>query len=143
MTVGALLKSVLLAVVLSPFVAGLIGLVVQYVRGAQSIEDTAKVLIGLPIVAAFMLFLGGIPVIIGTTAVAGALTLIQRNLWSSPVLLWGIAAACLTTIPYFLTRYPNGDGGTMQSMVETIKAMFAASIAIWCVIAALRPGGES
>lgn len=143
MTVGALLKSVLLAVVLSPFVAGVIGLVVQYVRGAQSIEDTAKVLIGLPIVAAFMLFLGGIPVIIGTAAVAGVLTFIQRNFWSSPVLLWGIAAACLTTIPYFLTRYPNGDGGTMQSMVETIKAMFAASIATWCVIAALRPGWES
>jgi hypothetical protein len=139
---GALIKSVLLAVVLSPFLAGLIGLVAQFVRGAQSVEDSAKVLIGLPFVGAVMLLLGGIPVIIGTAAVAGALTFIQRHVWSSPILLWAIAATCVATIPFFLGRYPNGDGGSMQSMVETIKAMFAASVATWCIIAALRPVGQ-
>ena len=143
MAFWGLIKSVLLAVVLSPFVAALIGLVVQLARGTQSLADTAKVLVGLPIVGAVMLFLGGIPVVLGTAVVATALTLVQRYLWSSPIMLWAIAAICAATIPYFLTRYPNGDGGTMQSMVETIKAMFAASVAIWCVLAALRPAGQA
>jgi hypothetical protein len=143
LSIWGLFKSVLLAVALSPFVASLIGLAVQYVRGAQSVGDLAKVLIGLPFVAAVMLLMGGIPVVLGTAAVAGALTFIQRTIWSSPVLLWAIALACLATIPYFLTRYPNGDGGSMQSMMESIKAMFAASVAIWCIFAALRPAGHA
>jgi hypothetical protein len=90
-----------------------------------------------------MLLLGGIPVALGTAAVATVLTFLQRNLWSSPILLWAIAAICVSTIPFFLSRYPNGDGGTMLSMMESIKAMFAASVAIWCVLAALRPAGQA
>lgn len=137
------LKSVMLAVALSPFVATLIGLAFLLVRGTQAIQDSGKVLVGLPFLAVVMLLLGGIPVAIGTTAVAGALTFVQRQIFSSPILLWAIAAICLATIPYFLSRYPNGDGGSMQSMMESIKAMFAASVAVWCVIAALRPAGQA
>jgi hypothetical protein len=132
----------MLAAALSPFVASMIGLAFLLVRGTQSIQDSAKVLIGLPFLAAVMLLLGGIPVAVGTAAVAGALTFVQRQI-SSPILLWAIAAICLATIPYFLSRYPNGDGGSMQSMIESIKAMFAASVAVWCVIAALRPAGQA
>jgi hypothetical protein len=143
LTVSGLIKSVLLAVVLSPFVASLIGLALLLARGTQSLGDTTKVLVGLPFVGAVMLLLGGIPVALGTAAVATVLTFVQRNLWSSPILLWAIAAICVSTIPYFLSRYPNGDGGTMLSMMESVKAMFAASVAIWCILAALRPAGQA
>ena len=139
MSFWPLFKSVAIAVVLSPFVASLIGLAWMLATGAQSPADTAKILIGLPIIAAVLLFLGGIPVFLGTSVVAGALTLVQRHLLASRLILWGVGLAAFATIPMFLSRYPDGDGGSMQSMVETIKAMGAASVGIWCVLAALRP----
>ena len=134
MTAWGLARSVGLAVLVSPLLLGIFGLALKLARGEQSLADTGKVLLGMPVIWAFALVLGGIPVLLGTGIAAGILTPMAR-LSGLPTVLYGLAGLiAFATTPIFLGRYPNGDGGTMQSLVEQFKAMLACSIGAWCAL---------
>ena len=134
MTAWAFVRSVGLAVLFSPVLLGVVGVLLQLGKGQQSFADTWKVLVGLPVIWAFALLIGGLPVFVGTGIVAAFLNFVARMI-GSPVFIYGLVALiALATVPIFLGRYPNGDGGTMQSLVEQVKAMLACSIFIWCAL---------
>ena len=135
MSLWGFAKPVLLAVLIAPAITIVIGLVHQFLTRAQGIKDTALVLIGSPLVYAVYLFLGAIPALVVTSISAGAMTAVKRYMPGATIMLWAVAAACLVYMWIALNRYPNGDGGTMQSLAEQVKAMCAASVAVWCVLA--------
>ena len=136
MSLWAFAKPVLLAVVIAPAVTIVVGLVHRFLTQAQALKDVAMVLIGSPIVYAMFLLLAGIPALVVTAISAGAMTAAKRYMPGAAILLWAVAAACLVYMWVAMNRYPNGDGGSMQSLSEQVKATCAASVAVWCVMAA-------
>jgi hypothetical protein len=129
-------KPVLLAVALAPVLMIVVGLVHRFVNHGQTLKDAAIVLVGSPLVFAFLLVFSAVPSLVVTSISAGALTALQRVAPYASVFLWGLAAACVVYMWIALSRYPNGDGGTMRSLTEQVKATCAASVAAWCVMAA-------
>jgi hypothetical protein len=128
-------KPVLLAVAIAPAVTIVVGLVHRFLTKPPAMKDLATVLIGSPIVYAVFLILAAIPALILTSISAGAMTAVKGYGPAANVLLWAVAPACLAYMWVAMNRYPDGDGGSMQSMVEQIKATCAASVAVWCVMA--------
>jgi 1-acyl-sn-glycerol-3-phosphate acyltransferase len=129
-------KPVLLAVALAPVLMIVVGLAHRFITQGQTLKETAIVLVGSPIAFAFLLIISAIPALVVTSILAGALIALQRALPYASVLLWILVPVCLIYTWVALGRYPSGDGGTGQSLTEMIKATCAASIAIWCVLAA-------
>lgn len=138
MSVWTFAKPIIVAVALAPVLHIVVGVVHQFVVRGQSLKDTAMIFVGSPIIFAVLLILSAIPCLIVTTLTAGAITTIQRVLPLSSALLWLVAAGGLAYMWIALGRYPDGDGGTMQSLMEQIKATCAASVVIWCVATAIR-----
>ncbi len=136
MSFWSFFKLLLIALFTSPFLSGLIGIAALTVTGRQPASAVSLSLIALPVGAAAFLLFGGIQVLIGTAIAGTVLSAIRIWLVNSPILFWLVAALCIASIPTFHLRFPNGDGGTMQGLTEQIKAMFAASVAIWCVLSA-------
>lgn len=131
-------KPILVAVALAPVLHIVVGMVHQLVVRGQSLKDTLMILVGSPIIFAVLLILSAIPSLIVTGLTAGAMTTLQRVLPLTSTLLWLIAAGGLVDMWIALGRYPDGDGGTMQSLMEQIKSTCAASVVIWCVATAIR-----
>ncbi len=135
MSLWGFAKPVLLAVVIAPAVTIVVGLIHLFLTKPPSMKDLATVLIGSPIVYATFLIFAAIPALVLTLLSAGAMTAVKRYIPAADILLWAVVAACLAYMWVAMNRYPNGDGGTMQSLAEQVKATCAASVAAWCVMA--------
>lgn len=137
MSLWGFAKPVLLAVVIAPAVTIVVGLIHLFLtKPPTTMKDLATVLFGSPIVYAMYLIFAAIPALVVTLLSAGVLTAVKRYTPAAHILLWAMAAACLAYMWVAMNRYPNGDGGTMQSLAEQVKATCAASVAAWCVMAA-------
>ena len=136
MSLWGFARPVLLAVAIAPALTIVVGLLYRFVTGQQSLKDTGLVLVGSPLVYAVYLLLSAIPALVVVALSAGGMTALLRIAPMARVLLWVVAAACLGYMWIAMNRYPNGDGGSMQSLSEQIKATCAAGVAIWCVLAA-------
>jgi hypothetical protein len=128
-------KPVLLAVAIAPAVTIVVGLVYRFLIKPPAMKDLATVLIGSPLVYAVSLIFAAIPALIVTSISAGAMTAAKRHMPGANILLWAVAAACMAFMWVAMNRFPDGDGGSMESLMEQVKATCAASVAVWCIMA--------
>jgi len=137
-TFGQWAFSIVAAAGAAPFLVAVVSVVQQFLTSRANLVATLKNALVAPAGAIFMMIFFALPVIAVTVTFSGGALAFQRFVTTSTMPLWIIAGLCLVYMTITLGRYPGGDGGTMQSFSEMMKATIAAGVACWSIYAALR-----
>jgi hypothetical protein len=141
-TFGTWAFSILAATGAAPFLVAAVSVALQFLTGRASLYATLKNALVAPVEAVFMMIFFALPVIAVTAAFSGGALVFRRFVTTSTTPLWIIAGLCLVYMPIALGRYSGGDGGSMRSFGEMLKATIAGGVACWSTYAAMRLWGE-